>query len=343
MTRINRTMGAIVVAIAMVSLTGCFGIPKPKAPEQGPPLQQPGGSTPDVPQATQPSVPAVPQAPSKIRIYLVTPDVRYLVPITLNIEGVSGNPQELAAKLVTSWAGKLDLKSPFPADTTVRSVSVKDGIATVDLSKTATTGMGSGVEALAVESLVRTMTSFQGINKVRILVEGKSVETLAGHVDVSRPLSPPPTINHDGSQPADNTMKVVLWFAGSNYLIPVTRFIPKTVSAIKAVVSELIKGPQGLQGLSPTIPAGTKLLGTNLKDGIAYVDFSKELKTKHWGGSFGESITVNSIVYTVTEFPTVSKVQILIAGKKGETIAGHIVLDSARARGDINPFDYKGL
>ncbi|MGB9868220.1 MAG: GerMN domain-containing protein [Bacillota bacterium] len=278
-----------------------------------------------------------------MRVYLTTPDLLYLVPVTLEVSEPQGTPEQIAAKLVTSWDKKTDLKSPFPAGTAVRSVTVKDGVATVDLSRQAATAMGSSQEAKAVESLVRTMTSLPGVAKVRILVEGKQVESLAGHVDISRVLSVPPIINHDGSQPLENTMKVTLWFGYGSYLVPVTRFVPRTVSAIRSVVTELIKGPEGLPGLSRTIPQGTKLLGVNLKEGIAYVDLSQELKTKHWGGSTAERMTVESIALTVTEFPTVSKVQILIAGKRVQSIAGHMSIDAPIARNDPNPLRYADL
>lgn len=44
-------------------------------------------------------------------------------------------------------------------------------------------------EALAVAAIVNTLTEFPQIRQVQILVEGKQVESLAGHVDVSRPLT----------------------------------------------------------------------------------------------------------------------------------------------------------
>lgn len=339
MTKTPRILAVTLVVILSICVAGCFGIPRPQTPDAGP--QQPQAGQPQ--QIPPPQVPPQSAAPSKVRLYLTTADLMYLVPITLDVTGLQGSPEEIATKLVTSWDKKTDLKSAFPTGTTVRSVSVKDGIATVDLSRQASTGMGSSQEAKAVESLVRTMTSLPGITKVRILVEGKTSETLAGHVDISKPVSVPPMINHDGSRPLDNTMKVTLWFSYGSYMVPVTRFIPRTVSAIKAVVGELIKGPQGLPGLSRTIPQGTKLLGVNLKEGTAYVDFSPELKTKHWGGSAAERITVDSIVLTVTEFPTVNRVQILISGKKAQTIAGHVNIEAPLSRNDPNPLRYRDL
>lgn len=80
------------------------------------------------------------------------------------------------------------------------------------------------------------------------------------------------------------------------------------------------------------IPKGTRLLGISLKDGIVYVNFSEELKKNHPGGSLGELLTIYSVVNTLTEFPEVRKVQILINGAVLETLAGHIDLTSPLER-----------
>jgi hypothetical protein len=81
----------------------------------------------------------------------------------------------------------------IPAGTQVRSVFVgSKGDAYVDFSpeiRTAHTG-GSLNEALAVFTIVNALTSnLPGITAVQILVDGKEVDTLAGHIDLRHPLS----------------------------------------------------------------------------------------------------------------------------------------------------------
>jgi germination protein M len=50
---------------------------------------------------------------------------------------------------------------------------------------------GSAGELATVYSIVNTMAeNLRGINKVQILIEGEETETLAGHIDIRRPLSP---------------------------------------------------------------------------------------------------------------------------------------------------------
>jgi len=90
----------------------------------------------------------------------------------------------------------------------------------------------------------------------------------------------------------------------------------------KLVVEELLKGPQDSL-LRKTLPPEARLLSIQVTDGLALVNFSKEIQTKHWGGSAGESMTIRSLVNSLTELPSIQKVQILVEGKKVETVAGH--------------------
>jgi len=80
------------------------------------------------------------------------------------------------------------------------------------------------------------------------------------------------------------------------------------------------------------IPKGTKILNISVKNNIAYIDFSDELRKNHPGGSLGEMLTVYSIVDTLTEFPEIKKVQILISGAVVETLVGHMDLTSPLER-----------
>jgi len=61
------------------------------------------------------------------------------------------------------------------------------------------------------------------------------------------------------------------------------------------------------------------------------VNFSREFIDNHWGGSAGELLTLGSIANTLTEFPTIQKVMILVDGNAGETL-GNILLDQPLER-----------
>jgi len=63
-----------------------------------------------------------------------------------------------------------------------------DGTAIADFSDTLSTGTPSGImsEQLAVDSIARTLEkNVSGLRRLKILIHGQEVDTLAGHVDLT--------------------------------------------------------------------------------------------------------------------------------------------------------------
>ncbi len=122
------------------------------------------------------------------------------------------------------------------------------------------------------------------------------------------------------------TDEVILYFSTRDamYLVGEKREVAVEEIYFNTVAG-LIEGPRA-SDLSPTIPEEVKLLGIEIKDGTASINFNQALIENHWGGSSGESLTVYSVVNTLTQFPDIDRVQFLIEGEKVETLAGHIYL-----------------
>ena len=124
------------------------------------------------------------------------------------------------------------------------------------------------------------------------------------------------------------TVEVMLYFSDptGTELVSETREIPKVEGIGRETIEQLISGPrQSESELLPTIPMGTELLDINVKeDGLARLDFSRELMDNHLGGSTAENLTVYSIVNTLAQFPTVDRVQILVEGQYVDAVAGHV-------------------
>lgn len=96
-------------------------------------------------------------------------------------------------------------------------------------------------------------------------------------------------------------------------------------------VKSLMQGTKE-KGRAAIIPKQAKLRSVKLEGGIAKVDFSQDLVKHFVGGSTGEEMLVGSIVNTLTEFPEVKQVQILVEGKAVETLAGHMDLSAPISR-----------
>ena len=114
--------------------------------------------------------------------------------------------------------------------------------------------------------------------------------------------------------PDDNGMK----------LVAETRTVETTQDGKYKVAMESLLSGTKAKGVVTIIPKKAKLKSVAVKDGIATVDFNEDLVKNFAGGSTGEEMLVGSIVNTLTEFPEVKSVQILLEGKKVDSLAGHL-------------------
>jgi len=126
--------------------------------------------------------------------------------------------------------------------------------------------------------------------------------------------------------------EVTLYFSDQEgeYLVGEKRRILKRKDVeeeAEETILELIRGPRGK--LIRTLPPQTKLVTLKIDEkGVARVNFDKTLSKDHPGGSSAEIMSIYSIVNSLTlNFLQIKRVQILIEGETGESIAGHLILD----------------
>lgn len=86
-----------------------------------------------------------------------------------------------------------DLAATIPQNSSFRSIQILGDTAVIDLGATFVEGLpkSSSAEMTAVYSMINTVTfNFPAIKKVQFLVEGRNVATLAGHLQLDKPLGP---------------------------------------------------------------------------------------------------------------------------------------------------------
>ena len=115
----------------------------------------------------------------------VEPERRTLASPTVGVaraaltEVIEGTPRDPA------------LMTLAPEGTRVLGVSRKDAVIVVDVSDDVDrTGAGSAEEIAFSQQLAHTVTEFDGVRSVRLLVEGERITDLWGHLDWSRPVRP---------------------------------------------------------------------------------------------------------------------------------------------------------
>jgi spore germination protein GerM len=147
--------------------------------------------------AAQPPVPEAPAAGARriqATLFYVSTDGGELIPVTREVPyGETAADQArhiLTAQIRTPPDG---FASAIPAGTNLRGVFMgARGELYVDLSPEVTTGNlgGSLDEALAVFTIVNCVTTnLPGVTAVQILVDGKEVDSLAGHIDLREPIA----------------------------------------------------------------------------------------------------------------------------------------------------------
>lgn len=129
----------------------------------------------------------------------------------------------------------------------------------------------------------------------------------------------------DPAKPAQDMVAVKVYFGthDAKYVVAEISMLRNDALLMQRAMEALAAGPKNAD-LVPVIPKATKVRSVAVKDRTAYVDFSEEIAKRGFGGSATEILAVGAIVNTLTEFPDVEKVQILVEGKRVSTLFGHL-------------------
>ena len=151
-------------------------------------------ATPRAAAAPSPTAPAPPGRKIKARLFYVADDGMRLSGVERDIaygEGASQQAREIVAAQIAPVVEPL--VSAVPAGTALRAVFLTEGgEAYVDLSREVASAHPGGTlnELLTVYTIVNALTvNLPAVTAVQVLIDGKEVETLAGHVDLRQPLA----------------------------------------------------------------------------------------------------------------------------------------------------------
>lgn len=200
-TTIKTLLIVALVSLLVVAIVGCEekGAPNKSAadlPNQASKVQD-AKEKPDDQNAADKIKTASSIQPQLISITLYFSDeqAEYLIPETRHIEK-SENIAKAALEELIKGPKESSLHATVPSETRVLGVDIEKDTAYANFSKELVDKHwgGSTGELMTITSIVNTLTEFENIKKVQILVEGKVVETIAGHLDVSRPLTRDETV-----------------------------------------------------------------------------------------------------------------------------------------------------
>ncbi len=134
-----------------------------------------------------------------VPLYFADPDGDFLMGERRQVEKIDDiekGAEALVAELAKGSRGKLI--PTLPSRTKLLGLQLDEkGVAKVNMSGALTKDHpgGTSAEMMTVYSIVNSLTSnFAEIKKVQILVEGKAIETIAGHLSLKGPLPPNPSL-----------------------------------------------------------------------------------------------------------------------------------------------------
>jgi hypothetical protein len=128
------------------------------------------------------------------------------------------------------------------------------------------------------------------------------------------PVAAPSGRSDTGSQVP--TMQLQAWLIRDGLASPTLVTAPSTQSVGRAAMLSVLAGPTDQQrrsGVTTMVPDGTRLLGLSVRGGTATVDLSSEFEAPGDAGSVTARLA--QVVYTLTQFPTVTRVAFRIDGQ----------------------------
>ena len=175
--------------------------------------------------------------------------------------------------------------------------------------------MSATREILCRAALTKTMTQIEGIDYISIYVADQPL--LDSYGNPVGMLSDSDFIEGISDINSYEKSQLKLFFADETgeRLVEENREVVYSVntSRERLIVEELIRGPQTL-GHYRTLPEGTKLLSVSLNENICYINFDSTFLNNTL--EVNEYIPIYSIVNSLSEISSVSKVQITINGSQ---------------------------
>lgn len=268
----------------------------------------------------------------EINLYYVDNTCYQLVtiPYELESEEMQGQVKEILEELTVS-SKKVNYVSAIPEGVAVNNYNITDSTLNMDFNGNYYQ-MDNIEVVLCKAAMVLTMTQLHGIEYVTFTVNEQTILDEKGNAGVVMKASD--FVDNSGSSiNAYQELEAVLYYAneGGDRLVQTTYsgLYAQNTSVEKFIIERLMKGATENR-LRRTIPAGTKLLSVNTKDGICYVNFDETFLEA--APEITPEVQLYSVVNSLAELSYVNKVQITINGETNIRFRDYVSLEYAFKR-----------
>lgn len=227
--------------------------------------------------------------------------------------------------------GDVEYKKTIPGDIKVVGYTIEEALLTIYFDNNYST-LEKVQETLMRAAIVRTMTQIQGVECVTFFVgDAPLVDSNSNPIGVMTSES---FIENPGEQiNSIQEANLVLYFSSEDgkRLVKETREVhySSNISMEKLVMECLLEGPE-IQNAIAAIPSGTKLVNVSVLDGVCYVSLDEGFINQDY--NVEEPVVIYSIVNSLTEISTISKVQISINGDTARVYRDSFPLDELYVR-----------
>lgn len=248
------------------------------------------------------------------QVFYMNREMTKLVPETYDSKETSG--EKLAAELLQRLSEppySSKLVQTLPSSLRVNEIKVDGSYLAVDFNE-AYKELSVTEEILVRAAVVRTLLQIEEYSLIAFTVNSEPLRaadgTLIGNMTTDS------FVENPGAQinaSAQTSLKLYFANADGTKLVEEQRNVTynTSISMEKLIMEQLIDGPRNSEGQT-TIPANTKLVNISIADGVCYVALDNTFKNQN--PEILEEVVLYSIVNSLTEMSTVSKVQISING-----------------------------
>ncbi len=251
---------------------------------------------------------------NKYVAFYLNADMTKIVPQDVELTSTTPTEQiQELLKILQQQPEDAGLRQTIPKNIKVLGVTEVAYQITVDFSKDYYE-LNPTEEILTRAAIAKTLLQLEKYPYVMFTVESKPLETAAGTTVGA--MSEDSFLENPGEQiNSSQKTTLTLYFSSKDgsKLVPEKREVhySSNISLEKLVMEQLMEGPK-TKKLLATMPTGTKLITITVVDGVCYVNLDETFLNQNQ--EISEQVVLYSIVDSLTELSSVSKVQISING-----------------------------
>ena len=208
------------------------------------------------------------------------------------------------------------LFATIPKDTEVNNIEIDKDTVTIDFSKEILNQSNYLTDKM-IESIVYSITELEGINKEKIKIDGKQINSI-NNVEIDNELTRRIGINKTYDiKNRENINDITIYYIdninNNNYYVPVTKYLNLNKEKIEVIIESLANEYIYETNLISKVNQNTKLLNHSLESDTMILEFNDAILNKK--GTIDDEI-VNTICFFLFDNYDINKIIFKVNNKE---------------------------